>query len=457
MAVTGGTDLTRGNAAVNLLRFTVPFLLAFFLQMLYGMVDMLVVGHYGGGRDAVAAVANGGEVMHMVASLVMGLTTGATVLIGRHYGAQDRETAVRCAGMTMSISLILAAAMTAAMVPGVRWIAGVLQTPEEALEATVTYATICSWGIVFIIGYNALSAIFRGFGNSSAPLVFVAIACVVNVAGDLVLVKECGMGVAGVACATVVSQALSMFFALWFLARSQFGFRFVRENFRIPLRHAWQFFKIGVPVGLQSVMVGLSFLLMFYIVNGMGVAAAAAYGIGGRVNAFCMLPAIAFSMAIAAVAAQNMGANKPKRALASLRLAVTYTMAFGAVVLALLQLFPREVAGLFLDRSAPGTDETLDAAVGFLRSFSWEFILVPVVFCTNGFFNGCGRAFFSMCNNLGSTFLVRVPAALLFSKLPGATLFEVGLAAPLASFFSNVVAVYYLVSGRWRPARRRRG
>jgi len=455
MAVTSGTDLTRGNAAVNLLKFTVPFLLAFFLQMLYGMVDMLVVGHYGGGRDAVAAVANGGEVMHMVASLIMGLTTGATVLIGRYYGAQDRDTAVRCTGMTLSISAILAVVMTALMVPGVPWIAQVLKTPPEALSDTVTYGTICSWGIVFIVGYNALSAIFRGFGNSSAPLIFVAIACGVNVVGDLLLVKGLGMGVKGVAIATVSSQALSMLFALIFLAKSDFGFRFVAHNFRIPLRIAWQFIKIGVPVGVQSIMVGMSFLLLFWIVNKMGVTYSAAYGIGGKINSFAMLPAVAFAMAMSAVAAQNMGANKPKRALTSLRLGITYTMSFGAVVLTLLQLFPRQAAALFIDAESAGAEATLTAAVGFIRSFSWEFILVPIVFCTNGFFNGCGRAFFSMANNLGSTFLVRVPCALWFSHLPGATLFEVGFAAPLASFFSNIFAIYYLVSGRWRPARRK--
>lgn len=464
MAVTGGNDLTRGNAAVNLLKFTVPFLLAFFIQFLYSAADMAIVGRYGGGPAGVSAVASGSEVMHLVMSLIMGLTAGATVLIGRFYGAQDTDNAARCTGMTLSVGVLASAVMTAVMVPSVPWIAGMLRTPPEAWAETISYATICSWGIIFIAGYNALSAIFRGFGNSNAPLLFVGIACAVNVIGDLLLVAGLGMGVAGAAYSTVASQALSMVFAIFFLLKSNFGFRLKMSDFRISLWMLKRLASVGVPIGIQNVMVGLSFLFLFAIVNKMGVASSAAYGIGGKINGFAMLPAIAFSMAVSAIAAQNMGANKPKRALVTLRLAVTYTLIFGAGALTVLQLFPEFFVRVFLADGGTGKTaedaaraaDTMTAAVGFIRSFSWEFILVPVVFCTNGFFNGCGRAFFSMANNLGSTFLVRVPAAWLLSLIPGATLFHVGFAAPLASFASNLVAVYYLLSGKWRPKRNAR-
>ncbi len=451
MALASSKDLTKGGVAGNLLRFTVPFMLAFLLQVLYGTVDVLVIGRFGGASNGVSAVASGSEVMHLLASLIMGLTTGATVLIGRYFGAGDKEGVNHSIGMALSLAAIVAVAMTAVMVPMVPTIARWLRTPPEAYEATVTYATICSWGIVFIFGYNALSAVFRGLGNSAAPLLFVGIACVVNVFGDLLLVVKCRMGVAGVAYSTIASQGLSMLFALLFLHRSRSGFSFRLKYFGIRLHHAWQFARIGVPIGLQSIMISLSFIFIFTIVNTMGVSASAAYGICSKLNGFAMLPAIAFSMAISAITAQNIGAGLHDRALASLKYALLFTMSFGACALLLLQLFPEEAAALFLDRNSPGADRTLLACTQHIRSFSWEFILVPIVFCTNGFFNGCGRSFFSMANNLCSTFLVRVPVSWFFSTMAGATLFHVGLAAPLASLTSNIVALAYLASGRWRP------
>lgn len=453
MSFSSGKDLTRGNAAWNLLNFAVPFLLAFFLQIFYGTVDVIAVGRFGGGSSDVSAVASGSEVMQLVASLIAGLTTGATVLIGQCYGAKDYQSVNRCIGMTLSISLLASILLTAVMVPMIPLIARWLNTPPEAFEQTVAYGTICSWGIVFIFGYNALSAIFRGLGNSTAPLIFVGIACVVNIVGDLLLVIVFHMGVTGVAIATVSSQALSMLFALIFLYRSDFGFRFHARDFRISWKLAWSYATIGIPIGVQGIVVGLSFLFIFTIVNSMGLAASAGYGICNKINGFAMLPAIAFSMAISAATAQNIGAQKPYRAIRTLWLGVGYTMSFGAVALVLLQCFPRQFITLFLEPSGADAEAAIAAATSYIRSFSWEFILVPIVFCTNGFFNGCGRSFFSMANNLGGTFFVRLPAAYLLSHLSGATLFEVGFAAPLASFVSNVVALIYRWSGRWRDRR----
>lgn len=450
MSFSSGYDLTRGNAAVNLIKFAGPFLLAFFLQILYGTVDVIAVGRFGGGSTDVSAVASGSEVMHLIASLIAGVTTGATVLIGQYYGAKDQNNVSKCIGMTLSVSFLASIVLTAVMLIMLPHIVEWLNTPEEAYEKTMTYGRICSWGIVFIFGYNALSAIFRGLGNSTAPLIFVAIACVVNIIVDIVLVVIFQLGVTGVAIATVLSQALSMVFAIIFLYRGNFGFHFKWHEFKIYWRLAWRYAKIGIPIGIQGIIVSLSFLFIFTIVNSMGIAASAGYGICNKINGFAMLPAIGFSMAISAIAAQNIGANKPARALRTLWLGVGYTMAFGVVALIMMQCFPRFFVTCFLSPDSQNAEETIQAAVGFLHSFSFEFILVPIVFCSNGFFNGCGRSFFSMANNVGGTFIVRVPAAWMLSRLPNATLFEVGFAAPLASFVSNLVALAYLWSGKWR-------
>ena len=352
--------------------------------------------------------------------------------------------------MTLSVSFLSSIVLTAVMLIMLPHIVEWLNTPEEAYEKTMTYGRICSWGIVFIFGYNALSAIFRGLGNSTAPLIFVAIACVVNIIVDIVLVVIFQLGVTGVAIATVLSQALSMVFAIIFLYRGNFGFHFKWHEFKIYWHLAWRYAKIGIPIGIQGIIVSLSFLFIFTIVNSMGIAASAGYGICNKINGFAMLPAIGFSMAISAIAAQNIGANKPARALRTLWLGVGYTMAFGVVALIMMQCFPRFFVTCFLSPDSQNAEETIQAAVGFLHSFSFEFILVPIVFCSNGFFNGCGRSVFSMANNVGGTFIVRVPAAWMLSRLPNATLFEVGFAAPLASFVSNLVALAYLWSGKWR-------
>ncbi len=455
-SVTGQTDLTRGNITGNLLRFTVPFLLANLLQALYSAVDLWVVGRFGGGKIGVAAVANGGEVMHLVMSFIMGVTTGATVLIGQYFGAGDKRNTSRSIGMTLSFSALSGVVLTLVMVFLAPVLAEALHTPPEALNATEEYLRICSWGVFFIVGYNALSAIFRGFGNSTAPLIFVGIACSCNVLGDLLLVAVLEKGVRGAAIATIGAQGLSMGFALWFLKRGGFGFRFALPNFRIIWSMVWHYLAIGLPIAIQGVLINLSFLFIVSIVNAMGgddSAAAAGYGIVNRINGFAMLPAASFAMALAAVTAQNMGAEKPVRALRTLWLAIGYTMALGAVFLLLLQFIPEQMVGLFIDRNTPDAEAVIRNGTLYAKSFSWEYVLVPIVFCTNGFFNGCGRAFFSMSNNLICTFLIRVPVSYFASIMAGATLYHVGFAAPLASFTSNIVALTFLFSGRWRRPR----
>ncbi len=457
MKTSGKKNLTRGNMVSNLLIFSVPFLLANLIQALYSAVDLWVIGKFGGGKIGVAAVSNGGELMHLVMSFIMGLSTGATVLIGQYFGAGNHKDTQRSIGMTLSFSLLTGIAATVLFVLLTPVLVRVLNTPAEACEDTATYMRICAWGIIFVVGYNVLSAIFRGFGNSAAPLIFVAIACVCNTVGDLILVAGCGMGVAGAALATILSQAISMSLALWYLCKGGFGFKLQATNFRMPFELVSKYLKIGLPIAIQGVLIGFSFLFIVSIVNAMGgdnAAPAAGYGIVNRINGFAMLPAISFSMALAAITAQNIGANKPVRAMRTLYLALGCTMALGVCFLLLLQLFPENMVALFIDRNSAGADDVIRNGALYARSFSWEYILVPIVFCTNGFFNGCGRTFFSMSNNLFCTFFVRIPVSYFCSIAAGATLYHVGLAAPLASLIGCGIAIYYLASGRWRTRKK---
>lgn len=442
-------NLTRGNALRNLWAFSVPFLLSYLLQALYSTVDMFIVGRFGNGSISVAAVTNGGCIMMFILNITAGLTTGATVLIGKCVGANDREKLNKSIGTALSLFMICAGCLTIFLLAVLPFVLKIMHVPENALQETAAYAGICVTGVFFITGYNAFAAIFRGLGNSTAPMIFVAIACVFNVIGDLILVAGLKTGAAGAAIATVAGQGLSMLFAFFFM-RKNVDFSFTLKNLKPDKAIVKELFRIGLPISVTGSLIDLSFMFITAIINTMGTAATAGVGIVGRINSFAMLPAISAMGAISAITAQNMGAGKPVRALYTLKLGIAGTMIFGISAMIAFLGFPEKIVGLFIDKNAFGAQETIEAGASYAKSFCLEYILVPVVFCTNGFFNGCGRSFFSMLNNVLCTFAFRVPMAWYFSTMAGASIFAVGFASPLASFASNILAVIYLSSGRWR-------
>ncbi len=449
MKINAQQDLTRGSALKNLWQFSFPFLLAYLLQALYNTVDLFVVGRFGNGSVSVAAVANGSCIMMFILNLISGLTTGSTVLIGQYVGAGDQEKLRRCIGTSLCLFMICSVILTLVMLAAMPLILNLMQVPQSAYQETKAYSDICVLGIVFITGYNAFSAVFRGLGNSVAPLIFVAIACVFNIIGDLVLVAGFHMGATGAAAATVAGQAISMFFAYFFM-RKTVRFEFKIKNFIPDYALVRELFKVGLPISVTGGLIDFSFMFITSIINAMGMAAAAGVGIVGRINAFAMLPAVSAMGAISAITAQNIGAHKPVRALYTLKLGIAGTMIFGIMAIALFLLIPEKIIGFFMDRNAFGAQETIEAGTAYAKSFCFEYILVPVVFCTNGFFNGCGRSFFSMLNNVLCTFVFRIPMAYYFSTMANASLYAVGFASPLASFASNILALIYLASGRWR-------
>lgn len=437
-------SLTEGHVRSTMLRFALPFLLANLLQACYGAADLLIVGQFSSSAQ-LSAVATGSQVLQTVTSLVSGLTTGGTILLGQYVGmSADRDIKQTVSTMMTLFALIafgLMAILFAATIP----IVSLLQTPLEAIPYTRAYVYICSGGVFFIFGYNAISAMLRGMGDSKRPLYFIAIACVCNIVGDLILVGVFGMGAAGAAIATVSSQGISMLLAIFYLIRKKFLFDFKPRSFRIYKPKATSLVRLGLPVSLQETLVNISFLFITAIVNHMGVVASASLGVVGKINSFAMLPPTAFSAALAAMVAQNMGAGKPDRAKQCMKNAIGLSLCFGVACFALVQLWPAFFARLFTADTA-----VIAASADYIRSFSFDFILVCFMFCLNGFFNGCGRTVFSMANNLASTFLIRVPIAFLVSRVASQSLFAMGFAAPLASLFSIVVAFIYLRTGRWQ-------
>ena len=433
-------DLTQGSLTKTLLLFALPYIAANFLQALYGAADLIIVGKFCE-SSVVSAVAVGSNLLQTLIFFITGLTVSGTVLIGKAFGAKKYEDILKIIN-TMTICFIVASLILSLfLVVFDNNLLSLLQTPKEAFESAKDYVFVCSLGLVFVFAYNAISAILRGLGNSIAPMYFVGIACVVNIIADLILVGVYGMGAKGAAIATVFSQAISVLIGLIYLKRGNFVFKIKFSKIKFDIKTAKELFKIGIPLSLQDTLVPLSFLILLSIANSMGVAASAAYGSVVRLNAFLMLPAGSFAMALTALTAQCLGSNQMDRALKALKLCILYSVTFGLIFFVWQQIFPESAIAIFTSDK-----DVVQAGSEYLKTFSFDYLLVPFVFCMNGFFFGCGRTIFAAITSIFSAFAVRVPLAILLcSLIPNATLFHLGISPPVASVLTSIIAVIYLI------------
>lgn len=432
-------SLTEGRVAPTLVRFALPFMLSSLLQSLYGAADLFVVGQYAGAA-AVSGVSIGSQIMSTVTMLILSLSMGGTVLIGNCIGSRDEDGAATAIGTQASLFALFAVVLTPLMLFGTDVGVALMQTPPEAVADARDYVFTCSMGLPFIVGYNALSGIFRGLGDSKTPVYFVALATVINIAADFWLVGGLHMGSTGAAIATITAQGLSFVAALIFLMKKGFPFPFTRRHLRLNGRAARRILKVGGPLALQSTSVHLSFMIISAIINTMGLIASAAVGVTEKIMAFAFLPPDAFAAALAAMTAQNIGAGKPKRALEALKWSILFSLAVGLLVCGFANLFPEVLPAIFT------TDgEVIRAAGLYMRTYSIDCILVAFVFSFNNYFSGCGNAVISMIHNVIATFAVRIPVTLLMSRVEGATLLHMGLAAPAASLLSVIICGWYFL------------
>lgn len=431
-------DLTQGSVPKVLLHFAVPFLLANVLQALYGGADLFVVGRYDDAAS-VAAVAIGSQVMQTVTGVILGLTTGITVLIGIATGAKDDRKTASIVGTGIWLFAVVAVVLTALMVALYGQIAVWMHTPAEAMRDTEAYLWICSMGIPFIIGYNVVCGILRGLGDSRTPLYFVALACVLNIVLDFILVGACGMRAAGAAAATVTAQGASFATALGFLYRKGFHFEFTRRDIRPVRALCRRMVLLGAPIALQDLLVNLSFLLITVIVNGMGVVASAALGVVEKLIVFAMLPPMAIASAVAAMTAQNYGAGLRGRMRYCLRSGIAMALVFGVSVCVYCQFLPDTLTGIFTKDAA-----VMQMASGYLRGYSIDCIMVSFVFCINAYFSGQGNSVFPMVHSVISTFLFRIPLSYAFSLASSSSLFLMGFAPPLSTLVSLMICIGYM-------------
>lgn len=431
-----------------LLRFTFPVLLALLLQAMYGAVDLMVVGQFGQPAD-VSAVSTGSQVMHTVTCLVTGLAMGATVLLGQKLGQGKTEEGGPVLGSAIALFTVIALALTGIMVWAASPMARLMQAPAEAFAQTVTYVRICSGGAVFIVAYNVLGAMFRGIGDSKTPLLTVTIACVVNIAGDLLLVGACGMGVAGAALATVLAQAVSVALSLLFTKKHGLPFPFSIHDIRFDPRHTGRILQLGTPVALQDVLVSISFLAIAAIVNGLGVIASAGVGVAEKLCGFIMLVPSSFGQSLSAFVAQNIGAGRTDRAKKAMLYGMGSSLCCG-IVLAWLSYFHGSLlSGLFARDAA-----VISAAADYLKAYAIDTMLTSILFCFIGYFNGRGNTAFVMLQGIIGAFLVRIPVSLFMSRLEPVSLFRVGLATPCSTVvqITLFLGCYVLTASRDRRA-----
>jgi putative MATE family efflux protein len=439
--------LTQGSVGPALLRFALPFLAASVLQQLYSTVDTVAVGRLSADPAAsLAAISTGSQITYMLTTIVIGLATGSTVLIGQYVGSGQKENIRRTIGTMFPLFGIVGVLISALLAGGSSWIVQLMQVPQAAVPAARQYLLICGIGMIFVTGYNMVSGILRGLGDSKTPMLLVAIACVINIIGDILLVGPLQLGAAGAALATVVAQGFSLLCSLFILHRREdFPLEFRLRSFVLRREQGQLLLKLGVPIALQDFCIGISFALISAFVNRLGLEQSACVGVSSRVSTIAMLVSTAFMSAIAAMTAQNMGNGQPKRAERAMVYGMGISAAISFVAFLIVELFPAAILGLFTEDQG-----VIAQAVLYTRSNIIDVALVPFVFCMNGFFSGCGHTRFSMANNLIATFGVRVAGTLLVSMIPGTTMFHIGLAAPAASIVQIVIQVIYLSSGAWK-------
>lgn len=432
------STFTEGKILQPLILFALPVLLALFLQAMYGAIDLLIIGKFASSAD-VSAVSTGSQIMMTLTNLVSSFAMGTTVYLGQQIGSGKREEGGRTVGNAILMFTVIAIVMTLLLVIFAPQISSIMNAPVEAFDKTVSYVRICGGGMLMIVAYNLIGCIFRGIGDSKTPLLTVAIACVFNIAGDLLLCAHFHMGTQGAAFATVFAQFISVIVSFLFIRKKELPFLLKKESLRIHKKSLIQMIRLGAPIALQDLLVSISFLVILAIINSMGVIASAGVGVAEKVCAFIMLISSAFMQSISAFVAQNYGAGRLDRAKKALHYGVLVSFAIG-VGMFFLSFFHGDVlAGIFSSDEA-----VIFAAADYLRAYAIDCMFTAIFFCYTGFYNGIGKTKFVMVQGIIGAFGVRVPVSYLMSIKPDTSLFQIGLATPMSSIVQLLLCLGFM-------------
>lgn len=440
-------DRTSGSVFWTVVEFSLPFLLSYFLQTLYGMADLFIIGQFYG-VESTTAVSIGSQVMHMLTVMIVGLAMGAIVLIGRAVGSQKQEQTAQIIGNTVALFMGLSLLTAAGLLLAVKPIVAVMSTPAEAVSGTRSYLTICFMGIPFITAYNIISSIFRGLGDSRSPMYFIAVACAANIGLDYLLIGGLGLGAAGAALGTTLAQTISVITALTVIRRRKTGIRVTLKDLR-PQRDLMRgLLQIGVPVALQEGFIQISFMVITVIANQRGLNDAAAVGIVEKLIGIMFLIPSSMLSAVSALASQNLGAGKEERARQTLRCAIYIAVAWGIAAGLAMQLTAESFVRLFVDGAGAKSAEVVRLGGQYMRSYVWDCLFAGINFSFSGYFCAYGLSMVPFLHNAVSIICVRLPVSYLASRYFADTLFPMGLASPAGSLLSVFicVGVFYWVN-----------
>ncbi len=446
MSETGSSlqsNLTSGSVIKNIIGFSMPYFLSYFMQTLYGMADLFITGQFNS-TESITAVSVGSQVMHMLTVMIVGLAMGTTVSVGLAVGAHNSRKTTKIIGNTVVLFLSLSIVATFVLLLLVKPIVSLMSTPAEAVEGTIQYLSICFIGIPFITAYNIISSIFRGIGDSKRPMYFIAVACAANIVLDYFFIGVLRLGAAGAALGTTISQTISVIVALVVIAVQKTGIRPEKSSFRLEPEIIGGIVKIGLPVALQDGFIQISFIIITIIANQRGLTDAAAVGIVEKVIGFIFLVPSTMLSTVSTLSAQNIGAKKPKRAEQTLWYCMIICIVFGVIVASITEFSAESIVGIF-DRS----EGVIISGAQYIRSYVWDCVFAGMHFCFSGYFCANKKSGISFLHNVISIVFVRIPGAYFMSKLFADTLFPMGLAATAGSLLSVVIcAIAFTVMKR---------
>ncbi len=434
-----GIDFTNGKIVVPLLKFAGPVLMALFLQAMYGAVDLLIVGKFAGSAD-VSAVSTGSQIMMTITNIISSICMGMTIFLGQKIGAKKEKEGGEIVGSGLLLFMALGIIMTVILSFAAEELSAVMHAPKEAFDLTVTYVRICGGAAIVIVAYNLIGGIFRGIGDSNTPLVTVAIACVCNILGDLLLVAGMKMGTAGAATATVAAQLISVIISAFLISKKKLPFEMGLDKIKWRGGIIKRILLMGLPIALQELLVGISFLVILAIVNSIGLNESAGVGVAEKVCVFIMLVPSAFMQSMSAFVAQNRGAGKMDRAMKGFRSAVAISFAFGVMMFYTAFFHGDILAGFFSNDI-----KVIEAATDYLMAYGIDCLLTCFLFCFVGFYNGMGHTGFVMAQGIIGAFAVRIPVSFMMSRWEPVSLFHIGLATPCSTVLQISLCFIYLV------------
>jgi len=432
------SDFTEGPILGPLLKFAFPILFAMFLQTMYGAVDLIVIGQFCDAA-AVSAVSNGSHIMQTITFVITGISLGVTIILGQKIGEKKLKEGGEIIGNGIVLFLIIAVIASIFLIATTPLWCLLLRIPSEAVSPCKSYLIICGCGIIFIVAYNLLGAIFRGLGNSKIPLIIVAIACVFNIFGDLLLVAVFKMGAAGAAIATVLAQALSVVISILIIRKMELPFEFSIKMIKFNASQNAKILKLGTPIALQDLLVSVSFFFITAIINSMGLVASAGIGIAERVCGFIMLVPSSFSQSMSSVVAQNYGAKKMDRAKKALLCGIG-----SSFIVALIISYTGFFHGDLLCTLFSQDSDVIFAGWEYLKGYSIDVLFTSFLFCFIGFYNGAGRTKFVMLQGIMGAFCVRVPVSFLIHNFFPDSIFYLSLATPASSIVQIIICFIYL-------------